>query len=99
MTEQERRDLTQEEAEKIHELVTRLDANLEELATKFPEAFGSGLLSLAIFVVEKVYMCCPDMHMAAGMLSKAQEVGLDNWVADAERERAKAEESQIIIPN
>jgi hypothetical protein len=89
-------EMSQAEAEALHEMLVAIETRLQSIGERYPAAFAPALFSLATYTVEKVYACSPEIDNASMLLSRAQEQGLDNWVAQAEREREAASEPKII---
>jgi len=92
-------EMGQAEAEALHEMLVAVETRLTGIAEIHPAAFASALFALATYTVEKVYVCSTDIEKAALMLARAQEQGLDNFMAIAEAERNVQPESKIITPD
>ena len=93
--EQQPQEMKPEEIERLHELVTVVEVQLENIGQYHPKIFGPALLSLATFLVEKIYTCSATVEDANAMLASAQDVGLQNWIDQEEFLRKKAAEPVI----
>jgi len=80
-------DLPREHIERIHELVVSTNLQLDNIGTHYEDAYGPALLSLATYVVEKIYQSTKTVEDAAAILASAQDVGLQTWIDQAEAER------------
>lgn len=93
--EQTNEEMTPEEIGRLHEMIAVVELQLENIGKVHPKIFGPALLSLATFVVEKIYTCSATVDDANAMLASAQDVGLQNWVDQEEFIRRKNAEPVI----
>jgi hypothetical protein len=93
--EQTQEEMQPEEVERLHELITVVEVQLENIGAHHPKLFGPALLSLATFLVEKIYTCSATVDDANAVIASASEIGLQNWVDQEEFLRTKAAESVI----
>ena len=89
--------MSQEDMQRLHDLVMSIEVQFENIGRHHPNLMGPAMLSVATFMVEKIYHCSNGMEAAQALLASAQEVGLQNWIDEVER--AAANEPQIIKPN
>ena len=82
-----------EDLERLHSAVVAMELQLQDIGEHHPKLFGQALLSMATFLVEKIYLCSPTMEDASALLAAAQDNGLQNWIDQAERQE---EELRIV---
>lgn len=97
MTETIPTELTPDEIERLHELCMSVELQLQNIQQHHTKAFGPALLSVATFIVEKIYTCSADAESANLLIGSAMEAGLQNWIDQEERIRtAEASQTQTL---
>lgn len=86
---------TPEEYQRLHSAVVAIELQLEDIARHHPKILGMALLSMATFMVEKIYTCSAGVESANLLLASANDAGLQNWIDQVERER---EPPEIVTP-
>jgi len=82
---------TLEEMERLHNGVMAIELQLADIGAHHPKILGMAMLSMATFMVEKIYTNSRDVESANLLLSAANEAGLQNWIDQVEREREPPE--------
>lgn len=87
MTEEQKNEgPTADEYQRLHSAVVAMELQLADIGKHHPQILGMALLSMATFMVEKIYVCSADVESANLLLAAAQEAGLQNWIDQVERE-------------
>lgn len=78
---------TRAELERLHSAVVAIELQLQDIAAHHPKILGMALLSMATFMVEKIYTCSSGVESANLLLAAANEGGLQSWIDQVEHER------------
>ena len=88
---------TMEEMERLHNAVMAIELQLQDIGTHHPKLLGQALLSMATFMVEKIYHCSANIESANLLLASANEAGLQSWIDIVEAQRTTEAEPKIIL--
>ena len=88
---------TPEEIERLLSATMAIELQLQDIGQHHPKILGQALLSMATFMVEKIYHCSADIESANLLLGAAQEAGLQSWIDIVEAQRQSPEEKDQII--
>ena len=78
---------TYEELQRLHSAVMAIELQLQDIGAHHPKILGMAMLSMATFMVEKIYTNSRDVESANMLLNAANEAGLQNWIDQVERQR------------